>query len=60
MHHAIDILILLKDTFRAEWAWLILLAPERISGMVQSMIQDYREVRYKIYIENTRTEVNCL
>ncbi|KAG6377963.1 glycosyl hydrolase family 92-domain-containing protein [Boletus reticuloceps] len=28
------------DTYRA---WLILLAPERIPGMVQSMIQDYRE-----------------
>ncbi|KAI1790667.1 glycoside hydrolase family 92 protein [Ganoderma leucocontextum] len=31
------------DTFRAEWAWQILLAPERISGMVQSMLQDYKE-----------------
>ncbi|KAI0666060.1 glycoside hydrolase family 92 protein [Trametes maxima] len=31
------------DTFRAEWAWQILLAPERISGMVQSMLQDYVE-----------------
>ncbi|KAI0751924.1 glycoside hydrolase family 92 protein [Daedaleopsis nitida] len=31
------------DTFRAEWAWQILLAPERIPGMVQSMLQDYRE-----------------
>ncbi|CCM03871.1 uncharacterized protein FIBRA_06022 [Fibroporia radiculosa] len=31
------------DTFRAEWAWLILLAPERIPGMIQSMIQDYVE-----------------
>ncbi|KAH9853218.1 glycoside hydrolase family 92 protein [Lenzites betulinus] len=29
------------DTFRAEWAWQILLAPERINGMVQSMLQDY-------------------
>ncbi|GBE78894.1 glycoside hydrolase family 92 protein [Sparassis crispa] len=31
------------DTFRAEWAWQILLAPERIPGMVQSMLQDYKE-----------------
>ncbi|PCH41790.1 glycoside hydrolase family 92 protein [Wolfiporia cocos MD-104 SS10] len=31
------------DTYRAEWAWLILLAPERIPGMVQSMLQDYLE-----------------
>ncbi|PIL36322.1 hypothetical protein GSI_00010 [Ganoderma sinense ZZ0214-1] len=31
------------DTFRAEWAWQILLAPERVSGMVQSMLQDYQE-----------------
>ncbi|KAG1837349.1 glycoside hydrolase family 92 protein [Suillus tomentosus] len=31
------------DTFRAEWAWLILFAPDRIPGMVQSMLQDYKE-----------------
>ncbi|KDQ52009.1 glycoside hydrolase family 92 protein [Jaapia argillacea MUCL 33604] len=31
------------DTYRAEWAWQILLAPERIPGMVQSMLQDYVE-----------------
>ncbi|GJE97274.1 glycoside hydrolase family 92 protein [Phanerochaete sordida] len=31
------------DTFRAAWAWQILLAPERINGMVQSMLQDYVE-----------------
>lgn len=31
------------DTFRAEWAWQILLAPERIPGMVESMLQDYKE-----------------
>ena len=33
-----------QDTYRAEWAWLILFAPERVPGMVQSMIQDYNEV----------------
>ncbi|EPQ59845.1 glycoside hydrolase family 92 protein [Gloeophyllum trabeum ATCC 11539] len=31
------------DTFRAQWAWTILFAPERVNGMVQSMLQDYRE-----------------
>jgi len=31
------------DTYRAAWAWQILLAPERIPGMVQSMLQDYVE-----------------
>ncbi|PIL36313.1 hypothetical protein GSI_00001 [Ganoderma sinense ZZ0214-1] len=32
-----------SDTFHAEWAWLMLLTPERIPGMVQSMLQDYKE-----------------
>ncbi|WVQ67420.1 uncharacterized protein L199_005616 [Kwoniella botswanensis] len=31
------------DTFRAQSAWLILVAPERVGGMIQSMIQDYKE-----------------
>ncbi|OBZ65464.1 hypothetical protein A0H81_14551 [Grifola frondosa] len=31
------------DTYRAESAWLILLAPERIPAMIQSMLQDYKE-----------------
>ncbi|KAJ4468829.1 glycoside hydrolase family 92 protein [Lentinula aciculospora] len=31
------------DTYRAEWGLLILLAPERIPGMVRSMLQDYEE-----------------
>jgi putative alpha-1,2-mannosidase len=31
------------DTFRAEWAWLILTCPERVGGMVSSMLSDYRE-----------------
>jgi hypothetical protein len=34
-----------QDTFRAVWGWQILFAPERIPGMVQSMLQDYEEVR---------------
>lgn len=33
------------DTFRAQWAWQILLVPERIPGLVQSMLNDYTEVR---------------
>ncbi|KAF9010151.1 glycoside hydrolase family 92 protein [Cyathus striatus] len=31
------------DTFRAAWSWQILLAPERIGGMVRSMLQDFEE-----------------
>ncbi|KZP18378.1 glycoside hydrolase family 92 protein [Athelia psychrophila] len=31
------------DTYRAEWAWLILFAPERVPGMIESMLQDYKE-----------------
>ncbi|KAF9224665.1 hypothetical protein BS17DRAFT_780264 [Gyrodon lividus] len=31
------------DTYRAEWAWLVLFAPERLPGMVQSMLQDYKQ-----------------
>ncbi|WP_394821759.1 GH92 family glycosyl hydrolase [Pendulispora albinea] len=33
----------LWDTFRAENAFLTLFAPERIDGMMTSMLQDYRE-----------------
>ena len=31
------------DTFRAEWGLLTLLAPERIDGMVNALLQDYQE-----------------
>lgn len=31
------------DTFRAEWAFLNLFAPERINGMITSMLQTYKE-----------------
>ncbi|KAL0948846.1 hypothetical protein HGRIS_008967 [Hohenbuehelia grisea] len=31
------------DTYRAEWAWLILFAPERMPGMITSMLNDYVE-----------------
>jgi putative alpha-1,2-mannosidase len=31
------------DTFRAEWGWLILVAPERVGEMVRSMLGDYKE-----------------
>ncbi|KAJ8518529.1 hypothetical protein ONZ45_g4439 [Pleurotus djamor] len=33
------------DTYRAEWAWLILFAPERMPGMITSMLNDFQEVR---------------
>ncbi|KAF9480738.1 hypothetical protein BDN70DRAFT_893891 [Pholiota conissans] len=31
------------DTFRAEWAWQILFVPDRIPGMISSMLADYKE-----------------
>lgn len=31
------------DTFRAEWAFLNLFVPERVDGMVQSMLQSYAQ-----------------
>jgi predicted alpha-1,2-mannosidase len=31
------------DTFRSEWAFLNLFAPERINGMIGSMLQSYQE-----------------
>ena len=31
------------DTFRAENSWLTLMAPERIPGMVQALLQNYKE-----------------
>ncbi|KAF9062715.1 glycosyl hydrolase family 92-domain-containing protein [Rhodocollybia butyracea] len=31
------------DTYRAAWAFTILFAPERVPGMVRSMLQDYKE-----------------
>ena len=31
------------DTFRAESAWLLLTAPERVPGIITSMLQDYKE-----------------
>ena len=31
------------DTFRAETAWLIFTCPERVAGMITSMLQDYTE-----------------
>ncbi|KZV62243.1 glycoside hydrolase family 92 protein [Peniophora sp. CONT] len=33
----------LWDTYRAAWTWQILFAPERIPGMVQSMLNDFQE-----------------
>ncbi|KAF8075749.1 glycoside hydrolase family 92 protein [Lyophyllum atratum] len=31
------------DTYRAEWAFLILFAPERLPGMISSMLADYKQ-----------------
>ncbi|KAF9037030.1 glycosyl hydrolase family 92-domain-containing protein [Panaeolus papilionaceus] len=31
------------DTYRAQWAWQILFTPEKIPGMVRSMLQDYQQ-----------------
>ncbi|WWD16987.1 hypothetical protein CI109_101423 [Kwoniella shandongensis] len=31
------------DTFRAQTAWLLLVAPERVGAMITSMLQDYKE-----------------
>ncbi|KAG6887028.1 hypothetical protein C0995_002298 [Termitomyces sp. Mi166 len=31
------------DTYRAEWAFLILFAPERLPGMITSMLADYTQ-----------------
>ncbi|KAG5341393.1 hypothetical protein C0989_010922 [Termitomyces sp. Mn162] len=31
------------DTYRAEWAFLILFAPERLQGMITSMLADYTQ-----------------
>lgn len=31
------------DTFRAEWSWLTLTAPEHIDGMVTALLNDYKE-----------------
>lgn len=35
-----------QDTYRAIWGFQILFVPERIPGMIQSMLADYREVSY--------------
>jgi hypothetical protein len=36
--------MLYQDTYRAEWAFQILFAPERVPGMVRSMLADYVQV----------------
>ncbi len=33
----------LWDTYRAEHPWLTLIAPERVDGMMQSLLEMYRE-----------------
>ena len=34
----------MQDTFRAQWAWTILFVPDRVPGMVRSMLADYQQV----------------
>ncbi|KZV99027.1 glycoside hydrolase family 92 protein [Exidia glandulosa HHB12029] len=48
------------DTYRAEWGWLILLAPERIPGMIQSMLQDYKEGGWLPMWKSTCCESNIM
>lgn len=38
-----------QDTYRAAWAWTILFAPERLPGMVTSMLNDFKEVYTKLH-----------
>jgi putative alpha-1,2-mannosidase len=38
----------LKDTYRAVWGWQILFVPEKIPGMIWSMLEDYKQVFYLI------------
>jgi hypothetical protein len=50
-----------QDTFRAVWGWQILFAPERIPAMVQSMLQDYKEVLFDLILFNKlNTKISIL
>jgi hypothetical protein len=44
MKYLILTIIRHKDVFRGEWGYLTMMAPERIPGMMQSMLHDYVEV----------------
>jgi hypothetical protein len=46
------LLINVQDTYRAAWAWLILMAPENVPGMITSMLADYKEVCICILIRS--------
>lgn len=37
------VFLMCRDIYRAEWSFLILFAPERINGMITSMLQTYKE-----------------
>jgi hypothetical protein len=50
--HNLTFLLRTQDTFRAVWGWQILFAPERIPAMVQSMLQDYKEVLFDLFLFN--------
>ena len=46
------------DTFRAEWAFINLFAPERVNGMIQSMLQTYQEGgRLPIWLNIVETNI---
>ena len=46
------------DTFRSEWAFLNLFAPERIDDMIQSMLQSYQEGgRLPIWLNIVETNI---
>ena len=50
----------MQDTFRAAWTWQILFAPERIPGMVQSMLNDFKEGGWLPMWKNIVGEIGLL
>ncbi|KZS94221.1 glycoside hydrolase family 92 protein [Sistotremastrum niveocremeum HHB9708] len=48
------------DTYRAEWAWQILFAPERIAPMITSMLQDFQEGGWLPMWKNIVAETNIM
>ncbi|KAG6896377.1 hypothetical protein C0992_008697 [Termitomyces sp. T32_za158] len=52
------------DTYRAEWAFLILFAPERLPGMITSMLADYTQggwlPMWKNIVDVSQLETNIM
>ena len=48
-----------QDVYRAEWAWLILMAPERAPGMITSMLADYKEVNAYLCPNPVSSMLSC-